>query len=294
MKFTALFVFLALQSHMLFANHYPEVKVTGIRSPEINASFSYYIQLLELVLNKTAPKGIQRRAVSQDPMVPSREVKQLELGKLDVVWGGTSIERENKLQAIRIPLLRGLLGYRVSLIHKDSLAQFDKITQLEELLKFHPCQAADWPDTKILKHAGFDVIENTGYIGLFKQLNAKRCDLFPRAIYEADSEFELVKKQMPDLRLYQKLIIQYPFPMYFFVQKGNDKLEKILTDGLEKAIDDGSFDHLLKTHEVTAHLFPLEKWKDARYIKLDNPVLPKGTDTRNPRYWMDLEGRQKP
>ncbi len=288
MKFL-LYAILILQPSVALAINYASVRITGPASKELelDASYPYFVDLLTLVLNKSAPANEQRKVVHQDYFVPDRQLKHLETANgIDLLWGGTSIEREHRFRAIRIPLLRGLLGYRVSLIHKDNIALFDSITRREELLKLHPCQGAGWPDTEILINAGFHVVQNSYFQGMFKQLNIKRCDLFPRGIFEASSEYSASRKEFPNLYLYKTLIIHYPFPMYFFVQKENTELASIIQKGFEKAIDDGSYENLLKTHKVTAHLFPIERWSNVRLIELHNPLLPKDTNTKDIRYWI--------
>ena len=48
---------------------------------------------------------------------------------------GTNQLREKKYLPIRIPIQRGLLGYRVFLIHKDNVALFKSISEPNSLKK---------------------------------------------------------------------------------------------------------------------------------------------------------------
>lgn len=263
-----------------------ELTVRGQKSSS-DASHDYYRQLLHLVLSKqTLIKNWQLKEyqpyLSQERALHLVKINQL----LDIDWAGTSIIREDTLQAIRIPLTKGLLGFRVSLVHSDNLAQLNRVENLTQLKTLIACQGAQWPDTDILQHAGLSLITNARYDGLFKQLIAKRCQLFPRGVAEASAEFNASRETYPELRLYQDLIIHYPFAMYFFVSQTRPLLALALTQGLEAAIDDGSFDDHMKSHAATRHLFPLKRWLNARYIKLENPLLPEDTNSLNPRYWI--------
>jgi len=88
--------------------------------------------------------------------------------------------------------------------------------------------------------------------------------------------------------MYDETILYYPFPIYFFVKRKNKELKNQIEQGLEALIDSGEFETLLRKHPVTNHLYPLEKWKDKRIIKLTNPFLSEDTNIGDSRYWVDL------
>ncbi len=287
-------VLLILLGGMAHSHPGPTQKITvpGAGSADLDASNGYALGLLKLAVSKSSPHNQAPKIVYGPNMTQARALKQIELGKtIDIFWAGTSIEREQQLKAIRIPLLKGLLGYRVSLVHKDFISGFDGINSKQDFTRFSPCQGSDWPDTDILASGGFNVVRNPDYKMMFKQVSIKRCHFLPLGVYEADAEYTANKNLYPNIRLYKDIIIRYPFPMYFFVNKDNTTLASLIKNGLEKAIDDGSFDDYMKKSEVTKHLFPIKNWINARYINLSNPLLPKDTDTSNPRYWVQNDSR---
>jgi hypothetical protein len=249
---------------------------------KFDSSHSYFKGLLELILNCDVNYSTR--------MEQGRVFAELKQEKsIDLHWAGTSIEREEEFKAIRIPLIKGLLGYRVFLIEKSREKDFDAISNLEELKKLTPCQGTHWPDTLILESNGIKVIKNPNYESMFLQVIHGRCDYFPRGIHEAYSEMETRIDNYPKLMLYDKIMIYYPFPMYFFTSKNNLKLAKRIEDGLKKIIENGEFEEYIKNHETTKHLYPLNKWKDKTIYKLENPILPKDTDFKNPKYWISFE-----
>jgi len=89
--------------------------------------------------------------------------------------------------------------------------------------------------------------------------------------------------------LYDKIMLYYPFPMYFFTSKNNLELARKIEDGLKMIIENGEFEKYIKAHETTKHLYPLDKWKDKTIYKLNNPILPKDTDFKNPKYWISFD-----
>lgn len=251
---------------------------------EFDASHKYFYELLEKSLNYN-PSKINISFFKK--MGQGRALIELKKNRsIDVYWAGTSIKREEELRAIKIPLVKGLLGYRVFIINKDSKNNFDKIKTIEELKKLKPCQGRYWPDTEILEKSGFNVVKNTKYEAMFLQLSIGRCDYFPRGINEANSEMEARKEAYPTLMIYNKIILYYPFPVYFFVSKENEELALKIENGLLKMIEDGSFDKYLKQSPITKHLFPISKWQNNTTFKIPNHLLSPNTNIRDTKFWI--------
>ncbi|WP_348245952.1 hypothetical protein, partial [Salmonella enterica] len=53
--------------------------------------------------------------------------------ELDVLWSMTSRRREAQLLPIRIPLLKGLMGYRVFIIRAEDEPWFRSLKELDQL-----------------------------------------------------------------------------------------------------------------------------------------------------------------
>jgi hypothetical protein len=129
----------------------------------IDPKQAYYISLLELAMNKSEPKyGAYKMTPVTIEMPQGRSIKLVESEQhLDIVWTMTSIERENHLQAIYIPLLKGLMGYRIGIIRQGEQAKFDHVNSLNEFKKIIIGQGTDWPDTEILTSNGFKVVSGS-------------------------------------------------------------------------------------------------------------------------------------
>ena len=190
--------------------------------------YEYRIQLLELALEKT--EDLENKYIlspTQEILTQDRGLQELENGEIDVVFLPTSPEREEKFLPIKIPILRGILGYRVFLIHKDNEKSFEKIESFGELKsKFTAGFGAQWADMKILEKNDIKVIGAAKYESLFRMLEAKRFDYFPRGINEAWNEVEEKGKDYPDIMVDKNIALFYEYPVYFFVNKNNFKLAK--------------------------------------------------------------------
>ncbi len=266
------------------------VEEVRLRAPqsEADASHSYFVQLLQLALDKTEEDyGAAEVIITNFNVSQGRALQELESGvHIDVDWAGTNKERENILEPIRVPLIGGLLGYRIPVIRTEDIDFFEGVTILEDLRRFKAIQGSHWPDSDILESVGLKIFRVPKFEVMYPMLINKRVDYFPRGVNEVYAEVETYGNDL--LTDYDKVIIAYKFPMYFFTNKNNKELAKRIEIGLIKAIDDGSFIEFLKTHPATRNIFPLERFKDSNIIYIDNPFLPELTPINEKKLWIEL------
>ncbi|WP_024302527.1 ABC transporter substrate-binding protein [Pseudogulbenkiania sp. MAI-1] len=233
-----------------------------------------YIQaILQLGLQKS---GKPYRLVATKPeMLQSRAILEARKpdGLIDVLWSMTTSEREAKLLPIRIPIDKGLLGWRVVLTRTDRAHALDGIKDLADLRPLSACQGHDWPDTTILRFNGLNVITSSSYDTLFSMLQAKRCDFFPRSIMEVWNDLD--NHLGSPLAVDHDIVIHYPAAAYFFVSPRRPQLAKDLQNGLEKAIFDGSFERLFQSR--LGPFIERAQLQRRRVIELSNPLLGDGS-----------------
>ncbi len=265
--------------------------VVRVRSMQSAADIShgYFLRLLTMILKNTEQThGRATVKIIDISASQGRILKSLSQGQfIDIAWAGTNRERENQVHPIRIPLVGGLLGYRVPVIKKDNIDKFKKIRQLSDLKKLTAVQGQHWPDSDILEAAGLKISREPEFRFMYNILKYGRVDYFPRGLNEVYSE---VKGTGDDeLVVFDSLIIAYQFPMYFFTKNGNDQLAQRIEKGLNIAIDNGSFLKNMKEHSVTSSMFPLSKYKDSLIIHIKNPFLPGKTPINDSRLWIKLK-----
>jgi ABC-type amino acid transport substrate-binding protein len=242
------------------------------------------IEILTLALKKTtAQYGPATIAPSGVVMNEAREIACLQEGKLiNVLWTSTSQEKERRLLPVRIPLRKGLLGYRISLIPKDKPAVIDTVADVNGLKTLAIGQGIGWGDIAIYKANGLNVLA-ANYENLFKMLNIGRFALFPRGLGEVFAEFERNKGRQPNIAVEQHLVIYYPWPYYFFFNKKDAGLAKRVEAGLRIMQQDGSFDALFDKYNASA--IARADLAHRRVIKIKNPFLPKATPLLNKSLW---------
>lgn len=253
---------------------YPRAELANDRRDD------YPLALLGLALKKS------RTAYTLQPspvfMLQVRAVSELEQGRsVDVIWTMTSAEREKALLPVRIPIDRGLMGWRLLMVREKSLAQFGALASVDELKRLRGGLGFDWPDTTILKQSGFSVDESVRYGDIFLKLASGRIDYFSRSVQEIWGELDAHRHE--GLAVEPTLALHYPTAMYFFVNRGNTLLAADLQRGLELALADGSFERLFQQH--FGALLKRAELDKRRVIDLPNPLLPPGTPLQDRRLW---------
>lgn len=246
---------------------------------------AYVVELLQLALEHSG--GDYRLEPSLEPVPQSRAQHSVEQndGNFQVMWAMTTREREAVLAPIRIPIYKGLIGWRVPLVRAEQAQRLAAVTNLDALKALRIGQRHDWPDTAILRANGLTVLTSPSYEGLFRMLQAGRFDLFPREVVVAWDEEKRAREQGLDLAVDEHLVLHYPTALYFFTSKARPDLTAALERGLERAIADGSFERLFqRRHGESIRRARLDQ---RRVIELQNPDLPDTAPLGRAELWYD-------
>ena len=246
---------------------------------------SYFTGLLRLILAETALEYGPCNVVATDNILTRmRSVALINNFGIDLFWATTSIERETLLRPVRVPLLKGLMGYKIFLINPADQPRFSRITTLTELQALRAGVGADWPDNKILRANGIETVSSSNYEALFRMLAAKRFDFFPRGASEVWSEY----RNHPEVTLHieEDLVLVYPAPVYFFVNIDNASLEQRLEKGLHKIMANGKFDEYFFKHPIIIDAIKRVRIHERRKIYLTNPLLPRTVPLHHRDYWL--------
>ncbi len=254
---------------------------------------NYFVDLLRLALKKTEPEYGPYRLEPVHMKVPQgRLLRMLSAGEsVDVLWSMTSRSRETHLRPVRIPLGRGLIGYRLLIIRAEDREAFAAIESLEQLSEKVAGQGSDWPDTTVLRHNGLTVTTSS-YESLFTMLRHGRIDYIPRALNEPWAEVAL--RPELDLIVEPHLMLHYPAANYFFVDRENRALAERLTRGLELALADGSFEQLFFKHPSHKVMFSRSQYEQRKLLRLENPLLPDSVPLKREALWWKPEALGEP
>ncbi|WP_137936445.1 transporter substrate-binding domain-containing protein [Chitinivorax sp. B] len=278
----ALCLLFPVQSIAMLTVIYPQSESTS------DPRFEDVQTLLRTALNATTPEfGPYELLPSNQPMNEARYLRELKIGKtVNVVWSSTSVQKERDFLPIRIPLRKSLMGYRIALINQDKQDDLNRIQTVEDLASLTIGQGMGWGDVDLYNANGLKVL-TTRYDSLFAMVNIGRVDIFPRGINEIFKEQETFGPQFSKLAIEKHLVIYYPWPYYFFVNRNNPELAKRLETGLRQMILDGTFEQIFQRY----HKQSMERAniRQRRIIRLTNPFLPPDTPLQDKTLWNDPE-----
>jgi hypothetical protein len=257
----------------------PRVVVYG--SPMISAEQTaqmYPFKLLTAALNASGG-NYQLKPANLD-MVQSRVLKEIELGNVDVYWSMTSIEREKQLLPVRIPLDKGLNGWRILLLSADQSQVAAGVHSLKSLKRLTFLQGHDWPDTEILRFNQLKVLTAPHPQQLFEMLAHHRASAFPRSVIEITQEQQPLPQRFVTE---QQLVMHYPSAVYFFFNKNETALAADVEKGLQILRKNGEFDRLFWQRYGAA--IEQARLSERHVISLQNPLLPPLTPLSDKSLW---------
>ncbi len=236
---------------------------------KLDKTHAYILNLLEQAVKTTNEEyGVLEVVLSPyEAESITRRVRQVVSGDTDVVWAVTSTELEEKLLPVRIPLHKGVYGFRLILINKKDQHRFDKVKDLTGLKDF--VIGGQALDNKILNNAGLAVGKVSTYDGTFKMLVRNRFDCLPKSIGEVFIELKQFRKQHPNLKIEDNLLLYYHQPVYFFFN--DKKLAARVEVGLEKMLKDGSFNQYFDKQYKT--LLDKADIANRRIIRINTPSI---------------------
>lgn len=243
--------------------------------------------ILKLAIEKSGRGGEFTHNIRNEALTETRLVESVKGGSITVMWAGTQKAYEDQLLPIRIPLFKGLLGHRIMIIRQGDQARFDRVQTLDDLRQIPLGQGREWGDTVVLKAANLKVVAPLKYESLFHMLDGSRFDAFPRAVHEPWSEVAT----HPDLNLTveKRILLVYPFAMYFFVAKDNHMLARVIEEGMRNAIADGSYNDIFFANPVIKDALDRSNLKERIVFRLSNPNMSPLTPYDDKSLWLNLE-----
>lgn len=253
-----------------------------------DGSYGYYQTLLNRALEITTPEYGAAVPAMYNPgdnnATEARGLSLLKQKRIQVIFLSVSYIRETQFRAVPIALEEGLLGLRLLMINKNTQPRFDGVQSDDQLrsdflVGFNPL----WGDYPVYQHNGFKLAPATKYNLLFKMLSSGRFDFFPRGLTEVWRELDEFNKQYPDLQVEKRFAFYYPYPVYFFVHKDNERLASRLELGLKRLQANGEFKQHFQQH-FGANI--ARAALDKRHIVLlHNPLLSVDTPLVKPSWW---------
>lgn len=261
----------------------------------LDSRYEYDWAVLRMALDKSRARyGAYSLHQATTSMSPARITQELLMptGHINILVRATAPELEQQFTPVRIPVDRGLLGYRVFLVRQDDLARFAAVRTLDDLRHLRAGLGRDWIDVPVLRVAGLPTEEGSAYEGLFSMLEAGRFDYFSRGADEALREYDERRASHPKLVIEPTLLLHYPLPRYFFLRRDAEgkQLAARIAAGMEIMVRDGSLNTLFQRYKGAT--IAAANLRRRRVLTIPNPTLSRQTPLSRSELWYDpLNGR---
>lgn len=249
--------------------------------------YDYHWRVLQAALDATQDQYGPYVISRGDSMSESRQIRELSIGsgKLNTLVLDATTTLEQRFQAVKIPIDKGLLGYRVFLIRAENQPRFSAVKTLDDLRQLSMGQGQNWSDVSIYRAAGFTVTTGSSYEGLFKMLMAKRFDGFGRGVSEVLGELSAWQPTYPQMAIERELLLYYPLPVYFWFERtveGSLRRQRV-EEGMRILVANGELERLFNA-EYASTIQALQLGK-RRLLTIPNPNLPPDQPFDNQAYW---------
>jgi hypothetical protein len=264
-----------------------DVVITNPVKSQNDRRFDYPLALLHAVMARTQQEyGPYEIKTFEKAISRKRALRELVAGHITVFSTPTLRDWEAEATPVRIPIRKGILGYKLFLINKGMQPQFSKITTSAGLKKLRLGGGLQWGSTQAFKVLGFKVYGGTEYEPLFEMLAGNRFDYFPRGVNEIFTEYNLRYDLYPRMEIEQELAIYLPQPTYFFISPGKVRLAERITTGLKALIAEGTLDKLFMQYYGDA--LAKANLESRRIITFKNPSLSAQTPFQQSELWLKI------
>jgi hypothetical protein len=248
-------------------------------------------KLLQLILQRSEHPyalGFSTMIQSQDEAVEAishgSDSQRNPMGLTVGVYGaGAAINQH--LHPIEIPVAGGVLGLRAGWTYREELPALSTIQDITDLQDIVLLQGLGWSDVEIFDAAGLRTYTARPE-ELFRLVDNRRVQLFPRGIAELEDEEPVVHASTSRTVLDPYLLIAYPFAGFFYVDPDNQRLAQVIQSGFERAMEDGSYQELIDQTVFTPWLKKHLNLAKRTVVVLNNPNAAEVLSAVKPDHWI--------
>lgn len=250
---------------------------------------NYNLSILRKALNHSVQKyGPYRLEIIEQSIPNYRKLQFLRENKLiNVAMAMTSQEREQDAIPIRIPIRRGILNYRLLMVHKKHLTKFENITTAAQLQELTVGLRRSWALWDTMSYLDYKVVSAYSYDSVFKMLAKERFDYIPRGIHEIYDEIAIRKKDMPALTVAPKIALYIPAAFYIFVAPNRPEIAHRIEYGLEQMLANNEIVTLF--NQFYGEAIKRSDIANRHIINVGNPLMPAETPFERKALWQSFE-----
>lgn len=236
----------------------------------------YEREILDAALKATATKGPYAIEESRTEYPLAEDEASVFRSKgfdiFGTVAGNQKLANEQKI-LIPLPLMKGILGYRILIVRKADAQKFAAIKSAGELKKLRMGIPSTWADAGLFRHNGYPVVEKGSFDDLFQRLENNEFDYVTFGANEVTGVFTERAAKSGKLVIEPSLLVYYPFPLVFYVNPQQPAVADRITEGVKTISTNGELDKIFNRYygDVLGQLNLPTRTR----ITLENPILPK-------------------
>ena len=263
--------------------------------PEVpgDTRHDYHWRVLQAALEATRSKYGPYTVESSGFMNESRQLLEMHRpsGSINSLALVGSATLDKTLIPVKVPVDKGLLGFRLFLIRAADQPAFTQVRTLDDLRRFRQGQQTDWVDAAIFRAAGFPVVTGNNYAALFAMLMAGRFDAFGRGVGEIEGELANFGPKYPGMAIEQSLLLHYPLAVYFWFRRDaeGERYATRVREGMTTIANNGTLDRLFN-QEFQAVIQRLNL-RDLRVLRIGNPTQPLNQPFDKKDWWFEPTSR---
>lgn len=220
---------------------------TEIRVWQDNVERPQTLDFIKLALLKTVGQSDSSMITATKVDGYQNAFDTLELGdELDVMVSAINSDFESRSLPIYIPLDRGLLGFRVCVVDSHRKAQYESLGSKQDFnsQNIKVGLGYGWPDYEIMQANHISVTGFGSSADIYAALKSQEIDCYSRSVGEVLNE----PLDEGEIEIETDVGLLYPLTDIIYVSQNKPKLHAQLLEGLEIAIEDGSFKALIDKH----------------------------------------------
>jgi hypothetical protein len=221
---------------------------------------TYREELLALLLDRSADRYGPGRMFFVEAVTQGRAMLELQAGHFDVVGTGWTPARDRQALAVRVDLLRGMMGLRTAVGLPERVAQIGGAREWSDIRRWSLGVGSEWNCPDAYKAAGLNVVGMLHVGPAVERARRGGLDLISQSVVEA-SWFAPMK----GMSVISSWGLFTEDPYYFFVSPQRPELAERLRHGFERAGADGSLDAFFNRQVVA----PVTKWMEHRPVIYD-------------------------
>lgn len=244
--------------------------IEQIRVWKTNAERQKTKDFLLLAIEKSSPQYGAAELTPVEIDGYQNAFASLELGqRINIMVSAVNADYESRALPVYVPLDRGLLGFRVCVINNQHYKQFELLANKQGFIekKMRVGLGLGWPDADIMRANQVNVSTFNSSNSVLQALKNNTIDCYSRSVGEVMRE-PLLSEQIV---IEENMGLIYPLTDIIYVSKKHPKLHARLLAGLNSALEDGSFNTLMKKHYAMA--LSATDFYFRNLIIIDNPNI---------------------